>query len=62
MKVSDDQNTVTLRLVFVEGCDCDACRFRNGATGCHAPSGGHGLCVSRVDGKEGSFKEVATCE
>jgi hypothetical protein len=64
MKVSEDQNTVTIEpvaakeLKFVSGEPCPECFFYEQA-GCD-----ESLCTSwsREDGKDGCFKEVAPCE
>jgi hypothetical protein len=58
MKVSGDQNTVTIELTarFVEGGDCYECAlFNTNGLECEK------LCQSnhRADGKNGNFKEVA---
>ena len=56
MKVSRDQNTVTLRAVFVEGYGCGVC-YLDGI--CETPSKTR-PCVPewRIDGKSGHFEEA----
>ena len=60
MKVSDDQNTVTMRAVFVDDSgvtNCGSCLYdKNEALCTDAP------CCARVDGKTGHFEEVNTCK
>ena len=59
LEVSDDQNTVTVRLkaIFAEGPFCTACIAKHKKALCARLPCGYGI-LKRADGRFGYFREV----